>query len=92
VSLSNEQHTESFARFDLFRRLCGLLLLQRPHLREQAARAHEFRVRPAFHDPAMIHYDNLLRMNDRGQPVRNDQRGPFLRDEIELMLDRALGF
>jgi hypothetical protein len=48
----------------LFRLRC-LLLLQRPHLRKQPSSADQFGMRPALHNPPVIHHDNLLRVNHR---------------------------
>ena len=46
-------------------RLFRPLLLQRPHLRKQPARAQQFGVRASLHDAPVIHHDDLLRMHDR---------------------------
>src|ERR1700738_1849313 len=40
----------------------GPLLLQRPHLRERAARAQQRFVRAPLDDTAKVHHDDLLRM------------------------------
>jgi hypothetical protein len=47
-------------------------------------------VRAALDDAPVVHHENLLRVHDRRQPVRDHQRGPVPGDLVELLLDRAL--
>ena len=46
--------------FHRLRRLGRALLLQRPHLREQAVRAQQFRMRAALDDPPFVHHDHVV--------------------------------
>src|SRR5512144_2590414 len=69
----------------------GLLLLQRPHPRKDALCGDQFRERAAFDDSSLIEDENLVGIDDRRQPVRDDERRPILGDLPELGLDRLLG-
>ena len=74
------------ARFGVSR-VGRLLLLKRPHLREETIRTQQFRVRAAFHDASVVHHDDLLRVDDRGKAVRNDERGALAGDGIAVAVD-----
>ena len=60
------------------RRLRRALLLQRPHLRVAAVRARAVGVRAALDDAARASITRIcVGVDDRGQPVRDDQRRRF---------------
>ena len=72
-------------------RVRGGLLLARPHRRVDAAARKQLAVVAALDDAAGFEHQDLVGVDDRRQPVRDDQRGAVGRDLGEARLDLALG-
>ena len=68
-----------------------LALLQSPHLRIRAAALEQHAMGAAFDDATVVHYQNLVGIDHRGQAMRDDQRRAILRDAVELGLNCLLG-
>ena len=66
------------------------ILLGKPQCGITFAPGKQLSVRAAFDDTSLIHDQNLVRMDDRGQAMRNDQGCLLLRQIIKLQLDRLL--
>jgi len=62
--------TDSFGRRNRF----GLFRLMFPETRIEPALGNQRCVRPAFHNPARVQNDDLIRVRDRAQPVRHHKR------------------
>src|SRR5579875_1220303 len=56
-----------------------------------AAGREQLLVAPALDDPAVVEDDDLLRVADRREPVRDRDRRPPLREPVERLLDEPLG-
>ena len=69
-----------------------LLFLKIPHLRIKPLLRKQFPMSPALDDTPVIHHQYLVGIHDRGQAMRDHQRGSVLRDRAQLGLDRLLGF
>jgi len=48
-------------------------------------------VTPAFHDPAAVEDDDLIRVSHCREPVRDCNRRPSFRELVECVLHQALG-
>ncbi|ESS36533.1 hypothetical protein P355_2306 [Burkholderia cenocepacia KC-01] len=68
----------------------ALLRLQRPHLRIHAAAFEQFVVGAVLDEPAVLHHEDAIGVDDGRQPVRDDEARAMLRDAHQFLLDRAL--
>src|SRR5690606_7317829 len=62
-----------------------------PHRGIQPVRGEQRLMRAALDDAAVIDHDNLVGIDDRREPVRDDERGAVARDSVESDLDLPLG-
>src|SRR5580658_4585481 len=53
---------------------------------------HQFVMRPAFHDPALLQHYDLIRMPDRAQAVCDHDTRPVLHHFINSVLYEAFAF
>ena len=58
----------------------------------QTAERQQFTMSPGLHDPTLVDHDDPIRTFDRGQAMRDDQRGASAHQQPELGLHAALGF
>jgi hypothetical protein len=67
------------------------LLLPRPHRRIAATTAQQLCVMAALDDTPGLEHQDLISIDDRRQPVRDDEGRPSGRDFSEARLNFALG-
>src|SRR4029079_10446404 len=68
-----------------------LALLPGPHLRIRAIELEQSTMIAALHDASVVHYEDLVGIDNGRQPMRNHQSGAVFRDTLELDLNRLLG-
>src|SRR6476661_5857616 len=79
-----------FSRFgDLFGEPLGDLAV--PQLGIKTAAIEQLLMRAAFRDAAVVEHDDLVRVDDRREPVRNHDGRPALGYLLERILDRLFG-
>src|SRR5688572_4129857 len=80
------------SRQDLFPlRLSLIPELQLIEPRVGAARRQELVMRPALDDPPAIEHENLRRVLNGREAMRDDEYGAALEQAIDRLLDQALG-
>ena len=57
-----------------------------------AAEAHQLEVRSRFSDAAILQHYNSVGVNDRGQPVRDNERGATFHQVVQSFLDEGFRF
>src|SRR5437899_7869421 len=67
------------------------LALPVPHARIEAPPRQQLVMGTALDDGALIEHDDLIRTDDGGETVRDDERRAVLRDSIEGILNLFLG-
>ena len=69
-----------------------LLLLQGPHMGVHPAPGEQLTMATALDDAPAFHDQDLIGIDDRGQPVRDGERGAAGRNAAEFRLNRLLRF
>lgn len=82
---------QSFGGIDLRRLDRSILhLLRIPHVRVHPARLNERLVGPLFHNNPFVHDEDMIGINDCGQPVRDIDSGPIAADSVQSSFDNGL--
>ena len=71
--------------------LLGLTSLERPELRIPSPGSQEISVLPLFHQASRLEDQDVVRIDDGGQPMGNDQSGSSARNLSNLCLNGAFG-